>query len=141
MPSHWKNYSSPISTHNLIHLPFGDVHGAWRAMEELYRDDKVQAIGISNFHPDSVMDIIMGNEVVLAIDQIEVNPFYRRDEDQKFLQENKVQAEAEAPFAEGRNNLFQNDILVAIGKKHDKSVAQVVLRIGCEIMRVMYESD
>ena len=112
----------------LLHQPFGDVHGSWRALEELYKEGKVKAIGVSNFYPDRVMDLMMANEVVPAVNQIEVNPFYQRYDDQKFLEENKVQTEAWAPFAEGRNNLFQNDILVAIGKKYGKSVGQVVLR-------------
>jgi len=112
----------------LIHQPFGDVHGAWRAMEELYKEGKIKAIGISNFHPDRVMDLIMANKVLPAVNQIEVNPFYQRAKDQEFLEENKIQTEAWAPFAEGRNNLFQNKVLAAIGKKHGKSVGQVVLR-------------
>ena len=112
----------------LLHQPFGDVHGSWRALEKLYKEGKVKAIGVSNFYPDRVMDLIMANEVVPAVNQIEVNPFYQRYDDQKFLEENKVQTEAWAPFAEGRNNLFQNELLVTIGKKYGKSVGQVVLR-------------
>lgn len=112
----------------LLHQPFGDVHGSWRALEKLHKDGKIKAIGVSNFYPDRVMDLIMANEVVPAVNQIEVNPLYQRYDDQKFLEENKVQPEAWAPFAEGRNNLFQNEILVAIGKKYGKSVGQVVLR-------------
>jgi len=112
----------------LLHQPFGDVHGSWRALEALYKDGKVKAIGISNFYPDRVMDLILANEVTPAINQIEINPFYQRADEQKFLVENKVQPEAWAPFAEGRNNLFQNEVLAAIGKKYDKSVGQVVLR-------------
>jgi 2,5-diketo-D-gluconate reductase A len=112
----------------LLHQPFGDVHGSWRALEKLHKEGKMKAIGVSNFYPDRVMDLIMANEVVPAVNQIEVNPLYQPYDDQKFLEENKVQAEAWAPFAEGRNNLFQNEILVAIGKKYGKSVGQVVLR-------------
>jgi len=112
----------------LLHQPFGDVHGSWRALEKLHKEGKIKAIGVSNFYPDRVMDLIMANEVVPAINQIEVNPFYQRYDEQKFLEENKVQTEAWAPFAEGRNNLFQNERLVAIGKKYGKSVGQVVLR-------------
>jgi 2,5-diketo-D-gluconate reductase A len=112
----------------LLHQPFGDVHGSWRALEKLHKEGKIKAIGVSNFYPDRVMDLIMANEVVPAINQIEVNPFYQRYDEQKFLEENKVHTEAWAPFAEGRNNLFQNERLVAIGKKYGKSVGQVVLR-------------
>ena len=112
----------------LLHQPFGDVHGSWRALEKLHKDGKIKAIGVSNFYPDRVMDLIIANEVVPAVNQIEVNPLYQRYDDQKFLEENKVQPEAWAPFAEGRNNLFQNEILVTIGKKYGKSVGQVVLR-------------
>ncbi len=112
----------------LIHQPYGDVHGSWRAMEELYKDGMVRAIGVSNFHPDRVMDIIVNNEIVPAVNQIETHPFYQRTEDQLFLEENGVQIESWASFAEGRNDLFSNPILAAIGKKYNKSVAQVVLR-------------
>jgi diketogulonate reductase-like aldo/keto reductase len=112
----------------LIHQPFGDVYGSWRAMEELYRDGKINAIGISNFQPDRVMDLIVHNEVVPAVNQIETHPFCQQVEAQQFLIENKVQIESWGPFAEGKNNLFSNKVLLAIGKKYDKSIAQVVLR-------------
>jgi len=112
----------------LIHQPYGDVHGSWRAMAELYREGKVRAIGVSNFHPDRVMDLIVFNEVVPAVNQIETHPFHQQRETQKFLTENGVQIESWGPFAEGRNNLFRNEVLLAIASKHQKSVAQVVLR-------------
>ena len=112
----------------LLHQPFGDVHGSWRALEKLHKEGKMKAIGVSNFYPDRVMDVMMANDIVPAVNQIEVNPFYQRYDDQKFLEENRVQTEAWAPFAEGRNNLFQNEILVAVGKKYGKSVGRVVLR-------------
>jgi diketogulonate reductase-like aldo/keto reductase len=112
----------------LIHQPFNDVYGAWRAMEELYRAGRIRAIGVSNFHPDRLMDLMLHNEVKPAVNQIETNPFHQQTSAQKFLQEEGVQMESWAPFAEGRNNLFQNDALLAIGKKHGKSVAQVVVR-------------
>ncbi len=112
----------------LIHQPYGDVHGSWRAMEELYKDGKVKAIGLSNFQPDRVMDIITFNEVVPAVNQIETHPFNQQTETQKFLTDNKVQIEAWGPFAEGRNNLFQNEKLLSIAAKYKKSLAQVVLR-------------
>lgn len=112
----------------LIHQPYGDVHGAWRAMEEIYAEGKVKAIGISNFQPDRVMDLIMHNKIAPMVNQIEVNPFQQQIDTQKFLQENNVQTEAWAPFAEGRNNIFQNEVLLSIASKHGKSVAQVILR-------------
>ena len=112
----------------LIHQPYGDVHGSWRAMEELYKVGKVRAIGVSNFQPDRVMDMITFNEVVPAVNQIETHPFNQQIETQKFLVENGVQIESWGPFAEGKNNIFQNEVLAAIGSKYNKSVAQVVLR-------------
>jgi len=112
----------------LIHQPFGDVYGSWRAMEELYREGKTRAIGVSNFHPDRVMDLIVHNEVVLAVNQIETHPFHQQIETQRSLPETNVQIESWGPFAEGRNNMFQNELLLSLGKKHYKSVAQVVLR-------------
>lgn len=112
----------------LIHQPFGDVHGSWRAMEDALKAGKVRAIGVSNFHPDRLMDIIGFNDVVPAVNQVEVNPFHQQEASVAFMRENGVQAEAWAPFAEGRNNLFQNDFLMDIGRKHGRSVGQVVLR-------------
>jgi 2,5-diketo-D-gluconate reductase A len=112
----------------LIHQPFGDVYGEWRAMEELYQHGKVRAIGLSNFPPDRIMDLMIHNKLTPAINQIEVNPFQQQIETQRFLQDNNVQVEAWAPFAEGRNNIFQNEILLTIAAKHQKSVAQVILR-------------
>jgi len=112
----------------LIHQPYNDLHGSWRAMEELHKEGKVRAIGVSNFQPDRVMDIITFNEITPAVNQVETHPFQQQIENQKFLTENDVQIESWGPFAEGRNNLFQNEILMTIGKKYNKSVAQVVLR-------------
>jgi len=112
----------------LIHQPFNDVHGAWRAMEELYKEGRVRAIGLSNFQPDRVMDLISFNEIVPAVNQIETHPFHQQIETQKFLQENGVQHESWGPFAEGKNDLFKNELLASIGKKYNKSIAQVVLR-------------
>ena len=112
----------------LIHQPFGDVYGEWRAMEELYQQGKVRAIGVSNFHPDRIMDLMIHNKITPAVNQIEVNPFQQQIDTQKFLQDNSVQVEAWAPFAEGKNNIFQNEILLSIAAKHKKSVAQVILR-------------
>jgi 2,5-diketo-D-gluconate reductase A len=112
----------------LIHQPYGDVHGSWRAMTELYKSGKVKAIGVSNFHPDRVMDLITFNEVPPAVNQVETHPFNQQIENQKFLVENKVQIESWGPFAEGKNNLFQNELLLSIANKYKKSIAQVVLR-------------
>jgi 2,5-diketo-D-gluconate reductase A len=112
----------------LIHQPYGDVHGSWRAMEELYKTGKVKAIGVSNFQPDRLMDIIAFNEVVPAVNQIETHPYNQQIETQKFLIENKVQIESWGPFAEGKNNIFQNELLTSIGRKYIKSIAQVILR-------------
>lgn len=112
----------------LIHQPYNDVHGAWRAMEELYERGKVRAIGISNFHPDRVMDLISFNKIVPAVNQIETHPFHQQIEAHKFLQENGIQHESWGPFAEGKNDLFKNELLAAIGKKYNKSIAQVVIR-------------
>jgi diketogulonate reductase-like aldo/keto reductase len=112
----------------LIHQPFGDVYGSWRAMEELYEEGKIKAIGVSNFYPDRVKDLIIHNKVVPAVNQIETHPFYQRKEAHKFLKEEGVQHESWGPFAEGKNDIFNNEILTAIGKKYDKTAAQVILR-------------
>lgn len=112
----------------LIHQPFGDYYGTWRAMEELYREGKIKAIGVSNFMPDRLMDLIVHNEIVPAINQIETHPFYQQTESAAFLKEQGVQHQSWAPFAEGRNNMFGNEVLTSIAEKHNKSVAQVVLR-------------
>jgi 2,5-diketo-D-gluconate reductase A len=112
----------------LIHQPFSDVHGAWRAMEEAHRAGKLRAIGLSNFQPDRLMDITAFNEITPAVNQIEVNPFHQQPGSVEFMRELGVQPQAWAPFAEGRNNLFQNEQLVAIAGYHGKTVGQVVLR-------------
>jgi diketogulonate reductase-like aldo/keto reductase len=112
----------------LIHQPYGDVYGSWRAMEELYRQSRVKAIGVSNFTPDRLVDFVLHNEIVPAVDQIETHPFHQQVEARKILEEYKVQHESWGPFAEGRNNLFRNDVLQSIALRHGKSVAQVVLR-------------
>jgi len=112
----------------LIHQPYGDVYGAWRAMEELYREGRIRAIGISNFYPDRVMDMIVHHEVTPAVNQIETHPFNQQIETQKFLQENGVQIESWGPFAEGKHNIFQNELLLSLAGKHQKTVAQIILR-------------
>ena len=112
----------------LIHQPYGDVYGAWRAMEELYREGRIRAIGVSNFQPDRLMDLMVHNQVVPAVNQIETHPFNQQIEPQQFMREHGVQIESWGPFAEGRNNMFQNELLVSIASKYDKSVAQVIVR-------------
>lgn len=112
----------------LLHQPFGDVHGAWRAMEELYGAGKIKAIGISNFAPDRAMDMIVNNAVAPAVNQVEVHPFCQQIKAQAFAQENGIQIESWGPFAEGCNNIFQNETLTSVAKKHGKSIAQVILR-------------
>ena len=112
----------------LIHQPFGDVYGAWRAMEELYQEGRVRAIGVSNFQPDRVMDLIVHNEVIPAVNQIETHPFNQQIETQRFLEEQQVQIESWGPFAEGRNDMFKNPLLQSIADEHHKTVAQVILR-------------
>jgi diketogulonate reductase-like aldo/keto reductase len=112
----------------LIHQPFGDVHGEWRAMEDLYGQGKVRAIGVSNFQPDRIMDLMIHNKITPAVNQIEVHPFQQQIDAQTFLNDNNVQVEAWAPFAEGKNNIFQNETLLSIAAKYNKSVAQVILR-------------
>ncbi|MFL5740319.1 MAG: aldo/keto reductase [Flavisolibacter sp.] len=112
----------------LIHQPMGDVYGEWRAMQELYKEGRVRAIGVSNFHPDRLIDLIVNNEIVPAVNQVETHPFHQQIEAQKFMQENGVQIESWGPFAEGKNNIFHNELLLSIAKKYNKSVAQVILR-------------
>lgn len=112
----------------LIHQPYGDVYGSWRAMEELYREGRIRAIGISNFHPDRVMDFLMHHEIPPAVNQIETHPFHQQVETQKFLKENNIQIESWGPFAEGKNNIFHNEVLSSIAANHGKTVAQVILR-------------
>ncbi|SDH99393.1 Aldo/keto reductase [Alteribacillus persepolensis] len=112
----------------LIHQPYGDVFGAWRAMEEMYREGQIKAIGVSNFYMDRLVDFITHNDIVPAVNQVETHPFNQQVESAALMRENNVQLESWAPFAEGKNNIFQHDVLASIGEKHNKSVAQVILR-------------
>ena len=112
----------------LIHQPFNDVYGAWRAMTELYKEGKIKAIGVSNFYPDRLVDFIMNNEVVPAVNQVETHPFNQQVKANEIMKEYGVQIESWGPFAEGKNGIFANEILSEIGKKYNKSVAQVILR-------------
>ncbi len=112
----------------LIHQPFGDVFGAWRAMEALYREGRIWVIGVSNFQPDRLMDLMVHNDVVPAVNQIETHPFNQQIETQRFLQANEVQIESWGPFAEGRHHIFEDRLLRSIADKHGKTVAQIILR-------------
>lgn len=112
----------------LIHQPFGDVYGSWRAMEELYDEGKIKAIGVSNFYPDRLVDLIMHNRIVPAVNQVETHPFCQQVESNDVMKEHDVQIMSWGPFAEGKNNIFENELLVSIAEKHQKSVAQVILR-------------
>lgn len=112
----------------LIHQPYGDVYGEWRAMEELYQKGKVRAIGVSNFQPDRMMDLIIHHQITPAVNQIEVNPLQQQIDTQKFLEDYSVQVEAWAPFAEGKDDIFHHEVLQPIAEKHNKSIAQVILR-------------
>ncbi len=113
----------------LLHQAFSDYYGAYRALGELYEEGKIKAIGVSNFNPDRLTDIcLFGRKTIPAINQIEVNPFHQRIFDQENMEKHGVQIMAWAPFGEGKNNMFNNDVLVKIGQKYDKTAAQVILR-------------
>ncbi|MXV53153.1 aldo/keto reductase [Pedobacter sp. HMF7647] len=112
----------------LIHQPFGDVYNEWRAMEELYKEGKVRAVGVSNFQPDRLIDLIIHNEIVPAVNQVETHPFHQQHDAHAFMKENNVQIESWGPFAEGKNDIFKNELLKNIADKHGKSIAQVILR-------------
>jgi len=112
----------------LIHQPYSDVFGSWRAMEELYAAGKIKAIGVANFQIDRIMDLIVFGKIPPAVNQIETHPFNQQIEAHQFLTENKVQTESWGPFAEGKNNMFTNELLVSLAKKYNKTVAQIILR-------------
>ena len=112
----------------LIHQPLGDYYRSWREMQELNREGLAKAIGVSNFYPDRLVDLIGHNEITPAVNQIETHPFNQRVADQAVMREHGVQIESWGPFAEGQNNIFSNPVLSEIGAPHDKSVAQVILR-------------
>lgn len=112
----------------LIHQPIGDYYGSWKAMEELYEQGLIKAIGVANFMPDRLMDLICNNKILPAIDQVEVNPFCQRQTDEIMMKEKNVQMQSWGPFAEGRNNIFQNEVLQKIADKYQKSIAQIILR-------------
>ncbi|HIT06616.1 MAG TPA: aldo/keto reductase [Candidatus Scybalocola faecipullorum] len=112
----------------LIHMPFGDYYGSWRAMEKLYREGKVRAIGVCNFWPDRLLDLCFNAEIKPHINQIERHPHYQRMEDLQLMKELGVQPEAWAPFAEGLKGMFNEPVLLDIAQKHGKTPAQVILR-------------
>ena len=112
----------------LLHQPYSDYYGAWRALEELYEEGKIRAIGVSNFYPDRLVDICSFSRIKPMVNQVEVHPFYQQEEAKKWMDKYSVQIEAWAPFGEGRGNMFQNPVLNEIGKKYGKSAAQVILR-------------
>jgi 2,5-diketo-D-gluconate reductase A len=112
----------------LVHQPLGDYYGSWRALEELYKEGKIRAIGVSNFYPDRLIDLIQHNEVVPAVNQVETHPFTQQIESQKIMKEFNVQIESWGPLAEGKNNIFENEMLHEMANKYGKSVAQIILR-------------
>lgn len=112
----------------LIHQPYGDVYGSWRAMEELYKEGRIRAIGVSNFSDVRLVDLAEFNEVVPAINQVEVHPFCQQNTLKKTMDEYKVQMEAWGPLAEGQRDIFKNEVLSSIGRKYGKTIAQVILR-------------
>lgn len=112
----------------LIHQPYGDIFGSWKAMQELYEEGKIRAIGVANFQPDRVMDLIVNSGFTPAVNQIETHPFHQQIQNQAFLEENNIQTQSWGPFAEGKNDIFQNEVLSSIGKNYNKTVAQVILR-------------
>ena len=112
----------------LIHQPFGDIYGAWHAMQELYEQGKIKAIGVSNFQPDRLADLMAFNKIKPAVNQIEVNPFNQQLQAAPWMQSKMIQPEAWAPFAEGKNDIFNHPVLTTIGNKYNKSVGQVILR-------------
>lgn len=112
----------------LVHQPFNDYYGTYRAMTEAYREGKLRAIGVSNFYPDRLIDLIKFNEVVPAINQVEVHPYYQQEKAHEIMKKYGVQIQAWAPFAEGRNNFFEDEVMKEVGEKYGKTVAQVALR-------------
>lgn len=112
----------------LIHMPYGNYHGSWEAMEELYHAGKIKAIGVCNFLPDRLVDLILSHDIVPAVNQIELHPFCQQKELRSVMEKYDIQPMAWAPFAEGQNNIFKNEILAGIGEKYGKTPAQVILR-------------
>lgn len=112
----------------LLHQPFKDYHGAYKALIDLYQEGKIKAIGVSNFYPDRLVDLCLDTKVIPAVNQVEVNPFHQQNKALEYNNKYSVQLEAWAPFAEGKNGIFTNEVLSEIGKKYNKSNGQVILR-------------
>ena len=112
----------------MIHQPYGDYYGSWRAMEELLKEGRVRAIGVSNFYPDRLIDLIIHNEITPAVNQVETNPYFQQINAHKIMKEYNVQIESWGPFAEGKNDMFKNELLAEIGEKYNKTIAQIILR-------------
>ena len=112
----------------LVHMPFGDYYGAWRAMEELYKEGRIRAIGVSNFLSDRIIDLCYTADIKPMVNQLELHPFYQREEELAILREYDIVPQAWAPFAEGLNGMFTNPVLKGIADEHGKTVAQVILR-------------
>ena len=112
----------------LLHQPFNDYYGAYKALEDLYKEGKIKAIGVSNFYPDRLVDLVLYTKVIPAVNQVEVNPFHQQNKALEYNNKYGVQLEAWAPFAEGKNGIFTNEVLSEIGKKYNKSNGQVILR-------------
>lgn len=123
-----KNLQTDYLDLYLIHMPYGDYHGSWRAMEELYRAGKIRAIGVCNFLPDRLVDLILSHEVVPAVNQMETHPFCQQKALREVMAKYEIQMMAWAPFAEGNRNIFQNPQLTAIGSTYHKTPAQVILQ-------------
>ncbi len=111
----------------LIHQPFGDIYGSWKAMEELYKEGKIRAIGVSNFYPDRLADLMVHNEIVPAVNQIETHPYWQQIEAHQYLKANNIQIQSWSPFAQD-NKIFEQDLLKGIAEKYQRSVAQIILR-------------
>lgn len=123
-----KNLQTDYLDLYLIHMPYGNYHGSWEAMEELYHAGKIKAIGVCNFLPDRLVDLILSHDIVPAVNQIELHPFSQQKELRSVMEKYDIQPMAWAPFAEGQNNIFKNEILAGIGEKYGKTPAQVILR-------------
>lgn len=123
-----KNLQTDYLDLYLIHMPYGDYHGSWRAMEELYRAGKVKAIGVCNFLADRLADLILSHEIVPAVNQMEMHPFCQQKELRKVMEQYNIRMMAWAPFAEGKNQIFRNEVLAGIGADDNKTPAQVILR-------------
>ena len=127
----------------LIHQPYGDCYGSWRAMEELYEQGKIRAIGVSNFTPDRLLDLTLHNKVVPAVNQIQRNPFQQKEADLKFMKEQNVLPEAWGPLARAGDDVLSNEVLKKIANNHKKSVSQVILRwhVQCGVIAIPKTSN